>query len=389
MAVYVDPLREHPAHRLAPHMRVHGLSWCHLFADDPQELDRFAISIGLRPEWAHRPRGPAWRVHYDLPPERRASAVAAGAVEFDWRQTGRWLRSRRAAAGRLRSRTMKVIDVDGVTVAFDDEGDGSPCLVLLHGFSANRASWAMVAPALAERYRVLVPDRPGWGDSPLPPGDQARRRALDPAGEAAMWLQLADRLDLGPLVLVGHSAGGAVAAEVALAAPDRVVGLVLIDAAIAAILEPPPGFLALARRPGLNARARQLTAAVVPRTWRRFLTMTHQDPTSVHPEILAAYQATVGTPAWVETVWEAARLAEAGDLHERVGQLQVPTLVLTGRNDRVVPPGVADHLADKIPGAKLVLVGEAGHNPHEERPAEVVAAVAPFLTQVTPALASQ
>lgn len=383
MAVYVDPLRVHPAHRLPPHLRVHGLSWCHLFADGPEELQQFARTIGLRAEWAHRPRGPAWRVHFDLPPERRARAVAAGAVELDWRQTGRWLRARRAAAGGLRSRTVDTIDAAGVSVALEDDGDGDPCLLLLHGFAANRASWAMVAPALAERHRVLVPDRPGWGDTPLPPDDQTRRQVMGPSGEANLWLALADRLDLGPLVLVGHSAGGAVAAELALAAPERVAGLVLVDAAIGAIVEPPPSLVALARRPGINARARRLTAAVVPRAWRRLLAMTYRDPTAVRPEILETYQSTIGSPAWAETVWETARLVEPGDLHERVADLQVPTLILSGRHDHVVPPGVADHLADRIPRAHLVLVAGAGHNPHEERPAEVVAALAPFLAQVS------
>lgn len=277
------------------------------------------------------------------------------------------------------------IDLDGTSLVLDDEGTGPPTILLLHGFAANRASWAMLRGPLAERARVLTVDRPGWGASGLPEGDEARRRVPSPAGEARLWLDVADDLGAGPLVVVGHSAGGAVAAEVALAAPDRVVGLVLLDAAIAEILGPPASALALARRPDVNAFGRRVTVAAAPRAWRWFLGSTYQQPARVPAEILDAYGEAIAGPAWVETMWEMARLVEPDDLHDRVRDLEVPTLVVSGRQDRMVPPGVADHLAELIPRAHLVLVDDAGHCPHEEQPAEVLAAVEAFLDLVRPA----
>lgn len=267
----------------------------------------------------------------------------------------------------------------GTTVTYDDEGTGSPTILCLHGFSANRHSFALLAPALAERARVLVPDRPGWGDTPLPVGDDARRAVLRPAGEARMWLDLADQLDIGSLLLVGHSAGGAVAAELALLAPDRVAALVLLDAAIDDRLGPSPAALALAQRPGVNAAGRRVMAAVAPATWRWFLRVAYADPTRIHPEVLQAYGESLAQPSWAETMWEMARLAEPDDLPARVARITVPTLVVTGRHDRVVPPSVSHRLADDIPGANLVIIAEAGHNPHEEQPAEVLAAIEPLL----------
>ena len=117
---------------------------------------------------------------------------------------------------------MATTQVNGVELAYDDEGSGAP-LVLLHAGIADLRMWDDVTPSLAERFRVIRPDLRGFGETPLPDG---------PFVYAADVVSLLDALDVGRAHMIGVSMGGHVALDVAIAHPERVERLVLVGSAL-------------------------------------------------------------------------------------------------------------------------------------------------------------
>lgn len=136
-------------------------------------------------------------------------------------RTGAMALERRAAGIRTR-----VVDVDGVRVTIDEARPGAPggTVVLLHGFSADRDVWVRHARHLPDHH-VVVPDLVGHGATPFVEG-----AGYSGAQQAARVLRLLDVLGVERAHLAGNSMGGLVAANVALAAPDRVRSLALLDA---------------------------------------------------------------------------------------------------------------------------------------------------------------
>lgn len=267
-------------------------------------------------------------------------------------------------------------------VAYRSEGAGDPPLVLLHGFSANQDSWLAVTAALAEHHRVVTFDRPGFGLTHLPDDPDERRRLILPVGEVGLVVELLDELGIDRAVFVGHSMGGAIAAELALDVPDRTAGVVLEAAAIGPGFSPRPAAKRLAASRWGSRFGPRLMTMTAPRAFRFFLPLIYDDPRRVPPEIREGYRRMVRQRDWATGLWEMAAFLEASDLGDRVDGIDVPALVITGDRDRIVPPEISYDLARAIRGSHLVIVPRCGHAPHEEHPAEFVAAVRPFLTDL-------
>ena len=187
-----------------------------------------------------------------------------------------------------------------------------------------------------------------------------------------------DRLGVQRAVLGGNSFGGYVAWATALAHPERAAGLVLVDAMGYPTEEKsvPIGFR-LARSPALAPLLKHvLPRSVVDSSLRN----TYGDPSRVTPALVDRYYELTlreGNRAAV-----AERFRQAGnraDLSARVRELRLPTLILWGGRDRLIPPENAEHFHRDIPGSTLQLFPELGHVPHEEDAPRTVAAVKSFL----------
>ena len=142
----------------------------------------------------------------------------------------------------------RFIEVNGLTVHHNMAGEGEPAVFLLHGFGASTFSWQEVMGPLAEMGTVVAFDRPAFGLTERPmPGEWEGPNPYTPEAQADLTVGLMDALGVEQAVLVGNSAGGTVALLTALTYPERVEGLVLVDAAVY-IGGGTPGFL----RPFLN-----------------------------------------------------------------------------------------------------------------------------------------
>jgi pimeloyl-ACP methyl ester carboxylesterase len=246
-------------------------------------------------------------------------------------------------------------------------------VVLLHGQPGTSADWSQVVDRLAGRFRVLAPDRPGYGRTGGQAGD------FD-TNSAAVVAHL-DASGVSRAVIVGHSWGGGVALRVAQLAPERVAGLVLA-ASIGA--EPPGRFdRLLAVRPvgeavsaaALGGTAWALSLGVVRRRLRDRLPPSR----SCALEALLCPGpdgAALRSSAWRSfAVEQRAFVAGAGGLRDALGALDCPVEVVTGSADRVVKPNESRRLADAIPGAHLVVVPGVGHLLPQDAPAVLAGSV--------------
>jgi len=232
-------------------------------------------------------------------------------------------------------------------------------------------------PALSRRGRVLLVDMKGFGRAPKP--DDGR---YSPVDLAAYVTELIRQLDLDRVTLVGHSLGGGVALLTALSLLDlgeeRVERLVLVGAA--AYRQRLPPFVGLSRRPRLSTLMIRLLG---PSRLIRFVlgTIVH-DRKSVSEEQVAAYSSPLRTAEGVRALLDAGRqIVPAGidEISARYGELDVPTLLLWGRGDRVIPVSIAHRLDESIENTRLEILESCGHIPPEEKPERSLALLESFL----------
>lgn len=256
-----------------------------------------------------------------------------------------------------------------------DVGSG-PAVVLLHGQPGTSADWNGVVPRLVERFRVIAPDRPGYGRS--------GGAASGFADNAAAVVRLLDELGIDRALIVGHSWAGGVSLALARDHPDRVAGLVL-----AASVHPsqPPGlldrFLATPAVGGLAA-----AVALTGTGWllaapplRRRLGGALPGPRSA---ALAALMLPSPVPVWRSFAREQrALVSELGELAPAVGATTVPAAVLVGTHDRVVHPDLGRRLAADLPDGRLVELAGVGHLLPHDAPDAVAAAVAEVATRAS------
>jgi pimeloyl-ACP methyl ester carboxylesterase len=263
--------------------------------------------------------------------------------------------------------------VDGTRLRMIDTGQGT-AVVFIHGFAASMYSWRKTLPAvLAAGYRVIAFDNRGFGFSDKPSGDYSN------AAYARLVVALLDSLRLPSAVLVGHSMGGAIAAEVALRYPARVRGLVLIDAAGFGVRW--PRILKVGRWPGAGGVATAIRGRWVT---ERLLRSTHADPSKVTEQDVDQYYAPVPEPGYGRALRGVLREFRFDTLVGRLGAVAAPTLVVWGAADRWIPVQDGARLAAELPRGVFVVIPRTGHAAAEESPDEVNQLLVSFLKEGLP-----
>ncbi len=263
--------------------------------------------------------------------------------------------------------------IDGTRLRIIDTGQGTP-VVFIHGFGASLYSWRKTLPAVvAAGYRVIAFDNRGFGFSAKP------ARGYGNTAYARLIVALLDTLGLPSAVLVGHSMGGAIAAEVALAYPARVRGLVLIDAAGYGVRW--PGILRVGRWPGAGGVATALRGRWVT---ERLLRSTYADPGHVTEEDVDQYYAPVPEPGYGRALRGVLREFRFDTLVGRLAGLAAPTLVVWGAADRWIPVQDGSRLATELPRGAFVVLPRTGHAAAEESAEEVNRLVIAFLKEGLP-----
>lgn len=270
------------------------------------------------------------------------------------------------------------VDVNGLNIHYKIQGEGEPAIVMLHGFGSSTYTWNAVQPTLAGHSLTVAFDRPAFGltERPLEWGPNAN--PYSPEAQIEYTIGLMDTLEIDKAILVGNSAGGTVAMATALAYPERVKALVLVDAAIYSG-GGAPGFV----RPLLNTPQMQRIGPLIARriqNWGRdFINSAWYDASKMPPGYMDKYTQPLQVENWDRALWELTRTSQTRNFEEDFEKLTLPVLVITGDNDTIVPTEQSLRLAEALPNAELVVIPNCGHVPQEECPEAWLAAIIPFI----------
>ena len=265
---------------------------------------------------------------------------------------------------------MSFLELDGYRLYYETHGEGFP-LVLIRGLGSNMEHWYEQIPAFSPHYKVITFNNRGIGRSSAPEQPWSIKQM---AGDAAALINQAAG---GQAHVLGISMGGMIAQELALGWPEKVASVVLTATHCGGAHKVMPTDETME----LFAKLVNGTTLAEQMEGRKALfsleTLDHR------PEVLERYTQVAAAyacpPEVMQGQWQA---IQEFDTYDRLPRISAPTLVLAGADDRLVPQGNADILARRIPGAKLAVIPQAGHQLVIEAPQATNATVLEFLASL-------
>jgi pimeloyl-ACP methyl ester carboxylesterase len=270
------------------------------------------------------------------------------------------------------------ITVAGLTIEYLTAGEGAP-LLLLHGVGDSAQTWELTIPILARTHRVYAPSLPGFGMSAKEGSD------FSPEFFTSFVTTFLDALELKQVAIAGNSLGGLIAMRLALESPDRVNALVLIDSAgLGRDITPALRLLTL---PGMEKLVSTLYQTKIgSKIWAYAVSsLLFANPTQVTPDWRDRLQRMARDPGYLKATVGAVKggstIAGQRDreiLLDRLPQLTMPTLIIWGKSDRIVPARHAHFANSRLKQGQLVLL-DCGHVPQLEQPDRFAEVVVQFL----------
>ena len=265
-------------------------------------------------------------------------------------------------ARHLAGLTLRTIVIDGIKWSYLEGGSPhGPPLLLVHGFGAEKEHWLQFASILAKRgYRVICPDLPGFGESDKHPTSHTSYEISAQAERVKDFIQA---LEMSPVHYVGNSMGGYIGLQLAIDHPGVLKSLSLFNAAgtqgehpselnhmidrgenplVVDTLEDYDNLLSMVAKKPLP----------VPLPFKKVLLERAKKNARLHDEIF----------------WEISRTATETPLNDQLHKVDVPTLILWGRHDRLIDVSCVDVLDAEIPDSRAIIYEDIGHVPMMECP---------------------
>ena len=260
-----------------------------------------------------------------------------------------------------------------VKVHYVEAGSPSaPPMMLVHGFATGWFMWKQVMPELAKDYHVFAIDLPGFGFS-----DKPKDFPYEPDGYGKTLMNFMDQKGIQKAILVGNSMGGSLSLWLAMYHPERVSRLVLVDAGGYPMKL--PVMLWIATISWIRPIAKPLFGKWVIKLMLKYI---FSDDSKVTPELVEEY----GQPFETENAkdvlfWMFKRndISNFGELTKNIPNIKVPTLVIWGENDRVIPIEHAHNFNRDIKDSEMVIIPQCSHCPQVDKPAEFLRAITTFL----------
>lgn len=246
----------------------------------------------------------------------------------------------------------ETIEISGCKTAVLRGGSG-PIMLFLHG-AGGAGAWSPYMDALAKRYNLIVPSHPGFGASDTP-------EWLDNMSDLAFfYLDLMEQLELTDVHVVGNSLGGWLAMEIAVRSTQRIKSLTLVSPAGIHVKGVPKGDIFLwdpetrVRNTFVNQKMADARLAVVP--------------TEEEADIALKNHFITAKLAWQPRFYNP-------DLRKWLHRIDVPTMILWGEGDKIIPVPYGEALKELIPGSELRVIADCGHLPHQEKTDEFIVSV--------------
>ena len=249
-----------------------------------------------------------------------------------------------------------------------------PVIFLMHGFGANTFSYREIIEPLSQLGDVIAYDRPGFGlserptswDGENPYGSIGQDLILD-----ELIAQFASGRDV---ILVGHSAGGTLAAQYVVDNKDAIQGLILISPAILSTGGSPSWLNWIFSIPQLDHLGPLLVSSIAS-SGMDLLNESWYNKDLITDEVKAGYREPLNVIGWEEGFWEFNRAPREFDVKDRLDEIIVPTLLITGDTDTVVATADTQALANRIKDSVLFVIPQSGHLAQEETPEDTMKAI--------------
>jgi pimeloyl-ACP methyl ester carboxylesterase len=268
------------------------------------------------------------------------------------------------------SSSPQIIDVDGLKIYYKETGpQAAPALLLLHGFGSSLQAWDDWSVKLAQKYRVIRLDLPGFGlTGASPANDYSEEKDL------AFLTHVADKLGLEKFSVIGHSMGGKMAWSLAASQPERVQALVLMA---------PDGFPEtkdIGTKPYEVPAIMGLIKYVLPKYLvRKSIEPAFAEADALSDALVNRYYDMLRAPGVRGAILERSNQTIYTDPVPRLKAIKAPTLLIWGEQDQMIPSTNAQSYATALSNSSTVLVPKLGHLLQEEQPEKGLAAVMQFL----------
>ena len=251
----------------------------------------------------------------------------------------------------------------GVTNFHVQVSGTGPDVLLLHGAGASSHSFSGMADRLAEQYRVICPDLPGQGFTTLLPPEDVGLKLF-----SGYLRSLLENLSASPAWIIGHSAGSALAAQLALELPQKPRGILCINAAFKPFGAVAAPFFSGAAR--WLSRSRWLPRALASPTlrWRATASMLSDTGSTVTPQSSRCYDTLLSDPGHIAGTLRMMAGWDLPPLLERLPQLDSAVWLIACEGDRTIPPSRSMTVASRLKRCNTLLVPTLGHLGHEESP---------------------
>jgi pimeloyl-ACP methyl ester carboxylesterase len=254
------------------------------------------------------------------------------------------------------------------------ECSNPPVIFLMHGFGANTFSYREVIEPMSQLGDVIAYDRPGFGLSERPTS-WGGENPYGSIGQDLILDELIAQFASGrDVILVGHSAGGTLAAQYVVDNKDAIQGLILISPAILSTGGSPSWLNWIFSIPQLDHLGPLLVSSIAS-SGMDLLNESWYNKDLITDEVKAGYREPLSVIGWEEGFWEFNRAPRAFDIKDRLDEINVPTLLLTGDTDTVVATADTEALANLIKDSVLFVIPNSGHLAQEETPEDTMKAI--------------
>ena len=255
---------------------------------------------------------------------------------------------------------------NGAKAHYRDEGNkAGPTLLLIHGSNGHIQTWEGVVGELADRYRLISLDLYGHGLTGPNPDEK-----YDVDAQIELITKVMDAAGVQKAVWVGNSMGGWLTWRAGLAVPDRISGLVLVDASGAQVDEKIEPYLGA--RLARTWLGQKIMPHVTPKSLiRTSLEQNYANPELISEELVSRYSDLLHFPGNRAAAVDRANVDRQREKWADVGQIDMPVLLLWGEQDTVVPVSHGRAFEAAITGSRLIIYPDAGHLPMEETPEQV------------------
>lgn len=260
--------------------------------------------------------------------------------------------------------------IDGLEIHYRKYGQSDRYMILLHGFGSSTYTWEKITRKLSEHFTLISYDRPGFGLTER--RFDLKHNPYTNEYQIELLKKFMDHFDIKKAILVGNSAGGFVALNFTLIYPEKIEALVLVDAAVFNKDWTNDSIRFLMNIPQVNHVGPDVVGKLMLKSFEETLDNSYFDPSKITEKDKEAYKKPAKIFGWKKALWELAKSTQYKDITGDLEKIQVPVIVIHGKQDKLIPLKSSEELAKALKNATLCVIDNCGHLPQEECPDEFV-----------------